>query len=201
MLRQVPGVQEAIVLAQRAQPDQASSLRLVAYLVVKGSPGEPGVPGEVEVRNFVKDRLPAYMVPSAFAFLDAYPLTPNGKIDRKALAALSFGRLGGVDAEKQMVEPRTPQEAILVEIWKQVLGIEHVSVTDNFFELGGDSILSIQVTARANQAGLHLNPRQLFEGQSIAELAAIATAGQTIHTEQGLVTGPVGLTPIQDWFF
>lgn len=201
VLRQVPGVQEAIVLAQRAQPDQASSLRLVAYLVVKGSPGEPGVPGEVDVRNFLKDRLPAYMVPSAFAFLDAYPLTPNGKIDRKALAALSFGRLGGVDAEKQMVEPRTPQEAILVEIWKQVLGIEHVSVTDNFFELGGDSILSIQVTARANQAGLHLNPRQLFEGQSIAELAALATAGQTIHADQGLVTGPVALTPIQHWFF
>lgn len=201
VLRQVPGVQDAIVLALRAQPDQASSLRLVAYLLVKGSPGEPGVPGEADVRNFLKDRLPAYMVPSTFAFLESYPLTPNGKVDRKALAALSLDRLGGADSEKQMVEPRTPQEAILVEIWKQVLGIERVSVSDNFFELGGDSILSIQVTARANQAGLHLNPRQLFEGQSIAELAALATAGQTIQAEQGLVTGPVALTPIQHWFF
>jgi non-ribosomal peptide synthase protein (TIGR01720 family) len=92
-------------------------------------------------------------------------------------------------------------EAALVEIWQQVLGVQRVGVHDNFFHLGGDSILSVQIVARANQRGLHLSTRQMFEHQSIAALAPLVTTPQTSLAPQGLVTGPLPLTPIQHWFF
>jgi non-ribosomal peptide synthase protein (TIGR01720 family) len=97
--------------------------------------------------------------------------------------------------------PRTAVEESLANIWKQVLGVERVGINDNFFELGGDSILSIQIVARANQAGLRLTAKQIFEYQTVAELAAVAGTGAAAESEQGQVTGPVPLTPIQKWFF
>ena len=97
--------------------------------------------------------------------------------------------------------PRTDAERMLTDLWKQMLGIDRVGVHDNFFELGGDSVLNIQITAKANQAGLRLTPKQVFDHSTIAALAAIAGAGAAIATEQGVVTGPVPLTPIQRWFF
>ena len=90
---------------------------------------------------------------------------------------------------------------MLANIWSQLLRIERVGVHDKFFELGGDSILSLQVTARANQAGLRLTANQIFEHQTIAELASVAETASHIAAEQGLVTGEVPLTPIQRWFF
>jgi len=89
---------------------------------------------------------------------------------------------------------------VLAEIWAEVLRVEQVG-HDNFFELGGDSILSIQIVAKANKAGLQLTPKQLFAHQTIAELAAMAGTIRTIQAEQGLVTGTLPLTPIQQWFF
>ena len=86
-------------------------------------------------------------------------------------------------------------------IWQEVLGVDRVGIHDNFFELGGDSILSIQIISRVNRAGLGLTVKQLFEWQTIAELARVAPERRTIHAEQGIVTGPVPLTPIQHWFF
>ncbi len=99
------------------------------------------------------------------------------------------------------VAPRNETEEIIANIWQEVLGFEQVGIYDNFLELGGDSLLSIQVTARANKAGLRLNNQHLFEYPTVAELAEVATRTQTVFSEQGLVQGEVPLTPIQHWFF
>jgi aryl carrier-like protein len=100
------------------------------------------------------------------------PLTANGKLDRKALPLPDTSR---PELESLFVAPRTPQEQTLAGIWMQVLHLDQVGVYDNFFELGGDSIRSIQIIAKANQAGLRLTPQDLFQHQTIAELAAVAT--------------------------
>src|SRR5206468_3437343 len=97
-------------------------------------------------------------------------------------------------------EPRTPVERQLAEIWSSVLKLKRVGAQDNFFELGGDSIISLQIVARAAQAGLRVTPKQMFERQTVAELAKVAVAAKK-RGEQGVVEGPVPLTPIQHWFF
>ena len=150
------------------------------------------------LRAWLTERVPEYMLPSAIVPLDALPLTPNGKVDRKALPAPDSAR---PELEEDLVAPRTAAERQLAAIWCEVLGVDRVGVHDNFFGLGGDSILSIQVIARAQQAGLRLTPRQLFQHQTIAELAAVAENTEDTREEQGPVTGAVPLTPIQHWFF
>ncbi|MCA1696298.1 MAG: condensation domain-containing protein, partial [Actinobacteria bacterium] len=97
--------------------------------------------------------------------------------------------------------PRTPTEQTLAEVWAQVLGVDRVGVEDNFFELGGDSILSIQVISRARRAGLGLSPRDVFLYPTVASLAAGVVQAAPVVAQQGLVTGPVALTPIQQWLF
>jgi amino acid adenylation domain-containing protein/non-ribosomal peptide synthase protein (TIGR01720 family) len=189
VLGQHPLVRENAVIVH-----ETMDKRLIAYWV----PAEPVIEN-ADLRAFLKERLPDYMIPSAFVTLDALPLTPNGKIDRRALSQLSVNR--SVPTE-QFVAPRTPSEELLADIWTKVLDIERVGVHDNFFELGGDSIISIQVISRANQAGLKLTPRQIFQHQTIAELATEARNSSIApQAEQGLVTGNVPLTPIQHWFF
>ncbi|HEX6289610.1 MAG TPA: condensation domain-containing protein, partial [Herpetosiphonaceae bacterium] len=123
-------------------------------------------------------------------------LTPNGKVDRKALPQPER-----TSAPTTLVAPRTETETTLARIWADVLGLEHVGIHDNFFALGGDSILSIQIVARANQAGLHVTPGQLFQHQTVAELAAVATLTTVAEAEGDAAPGPVPLTPIQRWFF
>src|SRR2546423_11469376 len=97
--------------------------------------------------------------------------------------------------------PRSEAERLLTEILQEMLGIEQVGVNDNYFELGGDSVLAIQIIAKAGRAGLHLTPQQIFQHQTVAEMAAVAKRTQPVEAEQGVVTGPVPLTPIQHWFF
>jgi non-ribosomal peptide synthase protein (TIGR01720 family) len=143
----------------------------------------------------VKRTLPEYMVPSAVVVLEEMPLTANGKVDRKRLPEPE-GRLTG----GEYVGPRTEVEEKLVEIWQQVLNLERVGVHDNFFELGGDSILSIQIVVRARAAGIRMTPKDIFYCQSIAELAMTAGRQQVVIQEQGTVSGPVVLTPVQRWF-
>ena len=149
-------------------------------------------------RAFLRERLPEYMIPSSFVLMDALPLTPNGKVDHRSLAAPDPIRPELTDP---YVAPGNPVEARLAEIWAQVLGLERVGVRDNFFELGGDSILSIQVVARARQAGLELTPKQFFQHQTISELAAVVATPSVNRAEQRPVTGPAPLTPVQRWFF
>jgi amino acid adenylation domain-containing protein/non-ribosomal peptide synthase protein (TIGR01720 family) len=147
------------------------------------------------LRTYLKEKLPEYMMPSAFMLLDALPLTHNGKVDRQALPALPQAL---PELEGDFVAPRTPVEQALAGIWAQVLGLEQVGVNNNFFALGGDSIHSIQVVARANQAGLRLTPRQLFQCQTIAELAALVEASSAGGPAQ---LADDALTPYQRWFF
>jgi hypothetical protein len=150
-----------------------------------------------ELRSFLIDQLPDYMVPGQFVLLDALPLTPGGKLDRKALPEPERAR----DDGEGLALPRTEVEETLARIWADVLDLESVGVRDNFFELGGDSILSIQIIARANEIGLRLTPKQIFQHQTIAELAAVAGTSNAGRTEQGPVGGTAPLTPIQRWFF
>jgi len=186
-----PVIRETVVLAR----DEASGeKRLIAYLVVEGAV-EPSV---TELRHFLSDKLPSYMVPAAFVILDQFPLTDNGKIDRQVLPAPDAQRPALEDA---YVGPRNEREQRLAQIWIEVLGVEQVGVHDNFFELGGDSIQSILIISRANEAGLGLTPKDLFQHQTIAELALIATDKKRVEAEQGPVSGCFGLTPIQYWFF
>src|SRR5439155_13593980 len=163
--------------------------RLVAYLVRAGSV-EPPAP---ELRALVAQTLPDYMVPAAFVTLEALPLNPNGKLDRRALPAPEFAA-----AASAYVAPRNDTERMLADIWAQVLRVERVGVEDNFFELGGDSILSIAVVSRARQAGLGLMPRDLFRYPTVATLAAgVVGPALVLLAEQGPVVGPVPLTPGQ----
>lgn len=149
-----------------------------------------------DLRHRLQDNLPGYMVPAAIIVLQALPLTPTGKIDRKALPAPA-AMLGATPSDRT---PQTDIEQQLAAIWQQVLSLDHVGIHDNFFELGGDSILSIQIVTRTNQAGLSITPKQLFEHQTIAELAAIAQASPSSQAEQGILTGTMPLVPIHHWF-
>jgi amino acid adenylation domain-containing protein len=124
-----------------------------------------------ELRRHLKEKLSEYMVPSAFVLVNAWPLTPTGKLDRRALPPLHQAI---TEMESGFVVPRTQTEKKLAEIWSQVLGLEQVGIHDNFFDLGGDSILSVRVIARANKANIRLNTQQLFQHQTVSELAGIA---------------------------
>jgi aryl carrier-like protein len=134
------------------------------------------------LRAHLAATLPEHMIPAAFVVLDAFPLTPNGKLDLKALPAPDLDRTA---LSAGYVAPRTPTEATLADIWSSVLGVETVGVQDNFFELGGDSILTIQVVSRAARAGLHLTPRYLFERPTIAALAVVAAPGAELAASDG----------------
>lgn len=133
------------------------------------------------------------MLPSAFVYLDKLPLTTNGKIDLTKLSPPEI-------KQQQQAAPRTPTETILVQIWTELLGYT-VEIHDNFFERGGDSILSIQMAAKANQAGVKLTPKQLFQHQTIAKLATVIQVTPQEQAKQGKVTATVFLTPIQHWLF
>ncbi len=202
-LNQHPFVREAAVLARE---EKAGNKRLVAYIVTRQE--DNNINNEInntnqnlsishDLRRFVKEKLPEYMVPTVFKFLETMPLTPSGKLNRQALPTLD----GETPIESVFTAPETSIEKQLSAIWTQVLGLEKVGINDNFFELGGDSILSLQVISKAKQAGLYLTPKQMFQYQTIAQLAAVAGVSKQIAAEQGLVTGLVPLTPIQHWLF
>lgn len=198
VLARHPDVRQSLVLAREDQPGMK---RLVAYVVP-----QPGTtPGPEELREHVKQSLPEFMVPASVVFLEAFPLTPNGKINRKALPAPDAKPGAG----ESYVAPRTPVEEQVTAIWKQVLRLENVGVFENFFSLGGHSLLATQVISRLRQsAGADLPLRAIFEAPTIAELApkveeALAASGR--HT-QGIPrvprTGPMPLSFAQQrlWF-
>ena len=148
------------------------------------------------LREHLAAQLPSSMVPAVFLRLDAFPLSPNGKVDRARLAAMEVAETG---ERETYVAPRTREEKALAAIWQRLLRLDRVGIHDNFFELGGDSILSVQLTARAQEAGLRVTPRLLFQHQTIAELAAVALQQDRVLVDQGPVSGPVPLLPIQSW--
>ncbi|MFF4082533.1 amino acid adenylation domain-containing protein [Streptomyces sp. NPDC001777] len=149
------------------------------------------------VRELVRDRLPEYMVPTAFVTLDALPLTPNGKVDRKALPAPDFAAATGGRG------PGTVVEETLCRLFAEVLRLPAVGVDDSFFDVGGDSISSIQLVSRARKEGLVFTPRDVFTRKTVAGLAALAAAdtdGAPVvaeHPDAGI--GELPPTPIMHW--
>ncbi|MEH1936773.1 MAG: amino acid adenylation domain-containing protein [Nostoc sp.] len=189
ILTQHPQVRDAVAIAREDKPGVKS---LAAYIIP-----ELTQPTSNELRLFLKSKLPSYMVPASFTVLEVLPITPNGKVDRRALPVPEFE----FDESTGFVSPRTHTQEVLAKIWRDVLVLKQVGIHDNFFELGGDSIISMQIIAKANQAGLKLTPKQLFQHQTIAELATVAGIINSVQSEQGLVTGIIPLTPILHWFF
>ncbi|GFJ83607.1 hypothetical protein Phou_077870 [Phytohabitans houttuyneae] len=191
VLRSHDEVAEALAMVRQ---DADGRKRLVAYVV----PAPGRAPDHAALRRHLAASLPDYMVPSAYVSLARLPLNANGKVDRRALP----------DPDPQgsaaYVAPRTDAEWHLAAVWQAVLKVDRVGVEDDFFELGGDSILSIQVVSRARQQGLELTPRDLFAHPTVAALAAAARSTEDtgpVTAEQGPVTGPAPLIPIQHWFF
>jgi hypothetical protein len=162
-------VKQVVVIVRE---DELGDRRLVAYLV----PNQNSVPSVTELRNFLKSKLPDYMVPSVYISLDALPLTPNGKIDRKALPV---GDQGRPELENSFVVPQSPVQKTLADIWAKVLKIEQIGLHDNFFDLGGHSLLLVQVHSRAQ----HVLDREfsivnLFQYPTISALSQYL-AGET----------------------
>jgi amino acid adenylation domain-containing protein/non-ribosomal peptide synthase protein (TIGR01720 family) len=155
------GVREAAVLAR----EDGGTVRLVAYFVGH----EDRCPEGGELAAFLGASLPDFMVPSFFVPLDVLPLSPNGKLDRRALPAPERGLSAALSG---FTLPRTPVEEILCSIWEQVLGLERVGIHDNFFALGGDSILSLRALSLASSRGLKISLSDLFLHQTVAALAA-----------------------------
>jgi hypothetical protein len=173
-LLQHPALKENIVVAREDVP---GIKQLVAYVVTESDPP----PTAAELRDFLAGRLPEYMVPAVYVFMPALPRLHMGKVDRKALPAPDRNQ---TDPDRADTAPRTNTEEALSAIWSAVLRRDQIGIHENFFTLGGDSISSIQVIARANRAGLQLTPADLFQHQTIAELAAIAdTAPQQPESE------------------
>jgi len=173
--------------------EESGHKQLVAYVVGEATAGE--ALQAAQLREYLQQRLPEYMVPQAYVLLEELPLTANGKLDRKALPAPHEGEQPGY------VEAVTPTERLLVELWSKALNVARVGIHDNFFEIGGDSIIAIQITARAAQAGVRFSIKHLIEQQSIARLATVCTVAEAVQIEQSAVEGAVPLTPIQHWFF
>ncbi|MGW7276700.1 phosphopantetheine-binding protein, partial [Streptomyces sp. NPDC054864] len=170
--------------------DRPGDKRLTAYVVPESS--SVGVDVDA-LRSTVAGQLPDYMVPSAFVVLDALPLTPNGKLDRRALPVPDYAVVSTGEA------PRDERERVLCELFAGVLGLPAVGVEDSFFDLGGDSIVSIQLVARARAAGLVISPRDVFERRTVRALAVVAQDAGTVRVpDPGAAegVGPMPLTPV-----
>ncbi len=191
-----PGLQECAVTVHQ---NAAGARRLVAYLVSAAQPA----PDYHELIRHLRSKLPDYMIPAAYIYLEELPRTPSNKIDRKALPEPTADQVSerlSTGGDFQM--PRNRQETLMAEAWSQVLGIEQVGVNDNFFELGGDSILAIQLVARVAKAGMNFTPRQLFQYPTIAQLVRVVREIEPLReSEDQNIRGPAPLTPVQEWFF
>jgi amino acid adenylation domain-containing protein len=168
-----PGIRESIVIAQ-----EGAEKRLVAYVVCR----EKRVPVE-QVREHLGSKLPQYMIPAAMVFLDALPLTINGKVDRKALPDPARSR---PELQTPFAAPESEQEKALAAIWREVLQLDEIGAHDNFFAIGGDSIRSIQILAKAQLAGWNLTLEDIFQKPTIHELAQVRreTVGQEISAHR-----------------
>ncbi|MDB9524397.1 amino acid adenylation domain-containing protein [Oscillatoria sp. CS-180] len=210
-----PNAEQAVVIPWT---DEAGPQRLVAYIVKAKSTKQtadktanhqppttnpqplttnqqPSTTNPQNLKNHLADQLPSYMLPAAFVELESLPLTRNGKVDRRSLPAPTW------ESETAEALPQTLIEQRLADIWASVLRLETVGLNDNFFDLGGDSILALQMVSRAAQAGLSISPRQIFQHQTIAELATVIETAAAGVIAPMAETGNVPLTPIQQWFF
>ncbi|HEY7616688.1 MAG TPA: condensation domain-containing protein, partial [Terriglobales bacterium] len=172
-------VQQAVVVVREDRPGDK---RLVAYVV----PGQGISPDLAELREWARNKLPEYMVPSKFAVLQKLPLSPNGKVDRKALPDPG----AHPEAEQAGLAPRTPAEEVIATIWEQVLRIKQVGIQDNFFSLGGHSLLATQVISRIRQVfQVEVPLRLIFEAPTVAGQAAAVERG--LKAEQRIENPPL----------
>ncbi|WP_460095607.1 amino acid adenylation domain-containing protein [Pseudomonas sp. H3_E03] len=191
-LNALASVREALVLAQEGPSGQ----QLVAYVIPVHTTEDPASLRE-QIKTQLKAELPDYMVPTHLLFLEQWPLTANGKLDRKALPTADASQV-----QQAYVAPQSELEQQIAAIWQDVLKVERVGLSDNFFELGGDSIVSIQVVSRARQAGIRFTPKDLFQHQTVQALASVAqTGGQAPAIDQAPTEGATPLLPIQQAFF
>src|SRR6185295_10073651 len=161
LLNRHPAVRESVIIATEAARGQK---QLIAYLIAKGE----SKPGTKELADFLRTKLPDYMVPSAFVFLSAWPLTPNGKVDRNALPAPDQSSF---KSSRAFVAPRNRFEGAAAKVWSEILGRTRIGIHDNFFELGGHSLLAAQAIARLNEEfKVALPVRSLFDEPTIAGL-------------------------------
>ncbi|MER7414397.1 non-ribosomal peptide synthetase [Streptomyces cacaoi] len=193
-----PDVTQAVVSVREVRPGLK---RLVGYVVGEGV-------DQSGLREFVAKSLPDYMIPAAFVVVGTFPLTANGKVDRRALPEprVTTAPSGGGRA------PRNGTEEAVARIWAEVLGVERVGIDDNFFELGGDSILSIQVVSRLRRAGFVVSPQDVLVRQTVAGVAAVVRRTDAEEAEAGagaasgtdgaapVPSGPAVLSPVQQWF-
>nr|GLK41572.1 hypothetical protein GCM10017611_84480 [Rhodococcus wratislaviensis] len=188
-----PSVDFAVTLGHHRE--QTGQTVLVSYVMPA-----PGASIDVaELSAFVSETLPGYMVPSSIMAIDSVPLTPAGKLDRQALPEPQF-----VSAASEYCAPSTPMEKAIADVFAQVLGVDRVSVDDSFFALGGDSIVSIQLTTRAKNAGVLFTARDVFERKTVSALADVAdwaTDVESVKLEElpGGGVGSIPLTPIAHW--
>jgi hypothetical protein len=186
-------VREAVVALRE---DGGDGKRLVAYVV----PSEGETTDTGTLRAYAGEKLPEYMVPSTFVVLPALPLTSSGKVDRPALPAPTLEERRG---KKTYAPPRNPTEELLTRLWAQVLGLPQVGIHDNFFELGGDSLMCVRLVAQAGQAGLTFQVQQMFQHQTVAELAPLAStvapAPATPEADAPRVDEPLPLLPHHQW--
>ena len=177
-------IREAAVVAQPSPTGD----RLVGYVVSRGPLNSD------EILAQLAQVLPDYMIPSQLLTLEQLPLTPAGKVDRKALPQPKWQTVC------QGEVPQTDNEKKLADIWQPLLGLDAVGRDDHFFALGGDSILALQVVSKARQSGLALTPRDLFEHPTLRELAAVAQVVTANVASQKPLSGPLALLPIQQRF-
>jgi len=194
------GVRQSVVLARehhQAEGESAAGKYLVGYYVADNKLDE------AEILGYLQSKLPEYMVPSALVYLEKLPLTINGKLDRNALPEHEF------TSGEAYAPPRNELEGAVCQIWSEVLGLPEgkVGIKDDFFRLGGDSIVSIQLVSRIRQRlGLDLSIKDIFNYKTIEKLydnvlSKNLTDKVQIKSEQGILSGEVGLLPIQTWFF
>ncbi|MEA5616258.1 amino acid adenylation domain-containing protein [Cronbergia sp. UHCC 0137] len=179
-------VDSAVVMLRQDLPGRK---RIVGYALAP----QDNPPTSQDLKDYLAQVLPAYMIPSVVVLVPAWPLTPNGKIDRRLLPAPELSQTEAI--------AKTHTEEIFAQIWTEVLGIETVNPQDNFFELGGDSIISLQIVARARASGWEINPRDIFEAQTLSRLAAIAKPFAQKQEIIEPLNGIIPLSPIQNWFF
>jgi amino acid adenylation domain-containing protein/non-ribosomal peptide synthase protein (TIGR01720 family) len=194
-LLKIEDIKDAVVVMLE---DRAGQKSLCAYLVPDGAAGAEETEGfdTAAIRKKLGQSLPDYMVPAFFVPLAQIPLTPNGKLDRKALP-----EPGDIVKTGSGVMPATEPERDIQKIWSAVLGFENVGMEDNFFELGGDSIKAVQIAARMHDRDLSVNARDILQHQTVQRLCANVDFQSHIRRyDQGLVEGDKGITPIEAWF-
>ena len=161
ILRLHPAVSESIVLVKT---DGKGHKQLVAWAVLS----DKGIISSNEIRRYLSERIPSYMVPTAIVLVDSFPINANGKIDQQALPD---PQLSALTDNSELVEPRNEFERILCQVWESLLNLQDIGITDNYFELGGDSILTIQMVSVLHKKGIEISPKDVFDSQTIAELA------------------------------